>query len=290
MARTGRWYDDVAPSTAVVLCSGEQHRVTWRRGKVVLEDHDLSAEQALLALGGERCTCMLVLKMWRDQWLLPPEMFKTMSSWLGPKSFLAPAALERPRQLSKVRNWERSWRRSSCTDKHGTLLEEDLVRLATGAWRDYIARSSELIGRARPSIELRMARPGQPATVIGGVDGRRVYVNAAMGHAWIVDVWGRDISVVGDGFVLEVLDEEPPRSMVVRAAGWEMAPGQHQLGVRLARVERNARGRWSLTWINEPSAPGSGVAACDVDDPPSSQAALSDCYPRTGFSPGRTPP
>jgi hypothetical protein len=256
MARSFRWYDDVAPATAFVPCGGEKHRVTWRRGKLVLEDHDLSAEHALLALGGERCPCLLVLKMWQDQLILPPEMLRTMSTWLGPKAFLAPPELDQPRQLGKVRNWERTWRRSAFTTKHGELLEGDLVGLANQAWSEYITRSRPVIGRlGSRSITVQMARPGQVASVAGRADGTRVKINARMGHAWIVTVWGRDLSVVDDGFVLEVIDAESSVSALVRAASWEKgAVDEYQLVVRAARLTRPAGAGWSLTWINEPSA------------------------------------
>ena len=46
-----RWCDDLGPAWAIVDCGGERHAIAWRRGKLVLEDHDLLAERSLLALG-----------------------------------------------------------------------------------------------------------------------------------------------------------------------------------------------------------------------------------------------
>lgn len=60
-----RWYEEVPPVTAEVACEGERHRITWRRGKVVLEDHDVLAEQSLAALGGKPPVCLEVLEAWR---------------------------------------------------------------------------------------------------------------------------------------------------------------------------------------------------------------------------------
>ncbi len=43
------------------------HRITWRRGKLVLHEHDLAAERVLLALGGDPCSCLLILDAVRDR-------------------------------------------------------------------------------------------------------------------------------------------------------------------------------------------------------------------------------
>jgi len=45
-----RWFDDRPEVTAEIGC-GRQRRIAWRRGKLVLEDHDLLAERSLTALG-----------------------------------------------------------------------------------------------------------------------------------------------------------------------------------------------------------------------------------------------
>ena len=41
MPRKPRWCHPLPQATATVPCNGEQHRVSWRRGKLKLEDHDL---------------------------------------------------------------------------------------------------------------------------------------------------------------------------------------------------------------------------------------------------------
>lgn len=63
--RSRRWFDGLSPVTAKIRCGGQQHRITWRRGKLVLEDHDLLAERSLTALGSEPPLCMQVLQAWR---------------------------------------------------------------------------------------------------------------------------------------------------------------------------------------------------------------------------------
>lgn len=63
--RSSRWYDGLPPVTGAITCGGQQHHITWRRGKLVLEDHDLLAERSLTALGSESPLCVEILEAWR---------------------------------------------------------------------------------------------------------------------------------------------------------------------------------------------------------------------------------
>ena len=110
MPRKPRWYDALPAVTATVDCGGEKHRVTWRRGKVVLEAHDLSAERGMVAFGGELCACMRVLEVWVEQFRMPPHLFAQMHTWLGEQAFLLPDEFAQPRRMAMVLNWERAWR------------------------------------------------------------------------------------------------------------------------------------------------------------------------------------
>lgn len=60
-----RWFDALPAVTAEIDCGGEAHRITWRRGKLVLEDHDVLAERSLTALGAKPPMCVEVLDAWR---------------------------------------------------------------------------------------------------------------------------------------------------------------------------------------------------------------------------------
>jgi hypothetical protein len=60
-----RWCDDLPDVAADMDCGGQRHRVVWRRGKLVLADHDLLAERTLMALGSEPPLCVELLDAWR---------------------------------------------------------------------------------------------------------------------------------------------------------------------------------------------------------------------------------
>jgi hypothetical protein len=59
------WWTAVGPTTVEVACGEERHRISWRRGKLVLDDHDLAAEESFAALGGEPALCLEILRAWR---------------------------------------------------------------------------------------------------------------------------------------------------------------------------------------------------------------------------------
>ncbi|MDQ6614384.1 MAG: hypothetical protein M3083_06480 [Actinomycetota bacterium] len=252
MATLNRWCNNIEPATALVPCGEQQHRVTWRRGKLVLEDHDLGAERAMLALGGKPCACLQVLKMWRDQWAMPPDLFRQMSTWLGPNAFLAPPELATPRQLALALNWNRSWRRSSYTTKLGRLLEEDVRSLAAQPVRRHVTALAKQFGLWNaPSTTVELARGQQPATLVGQVDKRGASATARLNLDWLLRVWGPGAAVVGDGFVLEVIDDQAQDgSMVVRAARWLEDAGTSGLRATDARARLSrAEAGWALTWI-----------------------------------------
>ena len=61
----GGWHMGLPTLSGSIDCSGARHRITWRRGKLVLEDHDILAEQSLAAFGGKPPMCLQVLEAWR---------------------------------------------------------------------------------------------------------------------------------------------------------------------------------------------------------------------------------
>src|SRR5688500_17103085 len=55
-----------APAVDVpVDCDGAAHRVRYRRGSLVVVDHDVVGERSLQALGGDEPACLAILRAWR---------------------------------------------------------------------------------------------------------------------------------------------------------------------------------------------------------------------------------
>lgn len=234
----------------MVDCGGEPHRVSWRRGKLVLEAHDLTAERTMLVFGGELCTCMRVLEMWVEQFRMPPDLFVRLRSWLGPNAHLAPAEFALPRELGMILSWERAWRRTSwLNEKQHHMLDEELRQHALAPLRAHLSAWKGRTGaRVISACRVKVLASADPPDVAGTIDRVSLKAEAHLRGRWVVDVWARGIAVVDDAFVLEVLDASTPDELVVRANRWEQRPGQGYVPVAApARLTRSPEG-WRLTW------------------------------------------
>ena len=109
-----------------MACGGAEHRITWRRGKLVLEDHDLRAEEAMSALGASWPECLRVLQRWRLRTGWEPSRLGFQPPRASPP---IPFELLQLRELTSVRAWERSWRRHEWS-REGVLLGLELRKHA----------------------------------------------------------------------------------------------------------------------------------------------------------------
>ena len=253
MPRRSRWYDALPEATATVDCGGEAHRVTWRRGKLVLEDHDLTAERTMLVFGGELCPCMRVLEMWVEQFRMPPDLFVQLRSWLGPNADLAPLEFDLHRRLGMIMSWDRAWRATfHFRVKQGQLLDDELKDKALRPLRDHLNAWKPKTGaRVISGCQVGIVPATDPAIVEGTTDGVAMRARASLHGRWLIDVWPRGIAVVEDAFVVD-LDEAPTiDDLRVRAVRWEPnGGGTWTTVVAPARVRRDpgAQDAWHLTW------------------------------------------
>lgn len=246
-----RWYQHVAPATALVPCEGGQHRLTWRWGKLKLEDHDLGSERAMLVLGGEPCACLRALRLWGDQFGMAPEQFTQMHRWLGADAALAPKEFELQRQVGMALSWERSWKQARYFDKHGKLIERQLRSVALPVVRAHLTAEKQRFGaRTVRRIELRVVPAGQRLALHGQMDSVAVSATVTLSSDWLVHVWSRGMGVVDGAFVLEVLGRgREPASASVRAVRWkprEREPGVAEPSVVTAEALPTADGGWRL--------------------------------------------
>lgn len=249
--RKPRWYDPLPEASAVVKCGGEQHRVAWRRGKLVLEAHDLTAERTMLVFGGELCECMRVLEMWVEQFRMPPDLFVQLRTWLGPNADLAPIEFDLHRRLGMIMSWDRAWRATfHFRVKQRQMLEAELTDKALAPLRQHLNAWKPTTG-ARVVSGCQVAiLPATEATMLDGTtDGVAMRAVAHLHARWVIDVWARGIATVGDAFVLALADVGSVDDLHVLAARWEPAPGTG----RWAAVGRPAHllrhdGAWQLTW------------------------------------------
>ena len=262
MPRKPRWYDPLPEATATVDCGGEKHRVTWRRGKVVLEDHDLDAERGMMAFGGEMCPCMRVLEVWVEQFRMPPDLFGQMHTWLGDQAFLLPTELALPRRMAMILSWERLWRKESwLRSKQADLLAAELKEKALPLVRQHVNAWKPKTGaRVVSGCQVVLLPTNQVPSLEGTTDRVAMRVSARLHGWWLVDVWPRGIAVVDDAFVLELDRAVTLDDLKVRAVRWEPnGPGTWATVAAPAHVRRDAEGsEWHLTW--DPSSTGEAPA------------------------------
>lgn len=266
MPRKPRWYDALPEATVTVTCGGEDHQVTWRRGKLVLEAHDLSAERGMLAFGGELCPCMRVLEMWVEQFRMPPELFVQLRKWLGPNADLAPLEFELQRRLGMILGWERSWRRASYVNhQQERLLSAELKDKALPPLRQHLNAWKPRTGaRVISGCQVAVVPTKAPATVDGTTDGVAMKAVARLHGRWLVDVWPRGIATVDDAFVVGVVDAASDDDVSVRAVRWEpTTAGKWATVEHPARARRDAGGTWHLTWEEGAARPAATTAAPD---------------------------
>ncbi|MDQ6928631.1 MAG: hypothetical protein M3159_08205 [Actinomycetota bacterium] len=222
LPRVPNWYHHVPPVQGLVPCEGALHRVSWRRGKLVLEDHDLSAENALLAFGGDPCACMQALRLWRHQFGMPPELFSSMQTYLGADAALAPKELELPRELGMDLSWDRAWRRSSFLErKQERLLQAGLRERALPLFRQHVTAEKQGFGcRVVSGVQVRVAPSIAEVKVSGEMDKVAVRAVIELHPSWLVEIWPRGIGIVDGVFVAELVDDSYDAPSV-RAVRWE---------------------------------------------------------------------
>lgn len=267
-----RWCHHVPAATAEVACNGERHHITWQRGKLKLEDHDLAAERTMLAFGGDTPACLQALQLWRNlhTWAMSGQLFQQMHSRLGPDALLVPGDLQRVHELGLLLTWDRAWRRSAYFSDHGRLLDEHLRDRALPALRAHLKGWMPTFGCRRiAGIELKVLRRDQQERLHGQMDSAGARITAILGARWLVQVSARGLAVVDGAFVLEVTEEAPEELLGekadghhhgglggpsrVRAVRWEQQPGGWAAPVAAPAVVRaDADGAWSLEWEAPP--------------------------------------
>src|SRR5690606_31043810 len=121
------------PVVAEVDCGGARHRVTWRWGRFVLDDHDLGAEAVLEALGGEPAGCTAVLDAWRAAVAADRDRVGYRRRDPDLPAQLEPA-LEAARLARRVRAWRAGRLEAPALHRlHRHLLDELRASLGTAA-------------------------------------------------------------------------------------------------------------------------------------------------------------
>lgn len=220
---------------------------------MILEDHDLAAEAAVLAFGGRPFPCLDVLKRWRDlhTWAMSGQLLREMEARVGSDNPVVLPELAPRHELGLLLTWERSWRRSRYFSDHQRLLEEQLRKRALGPLRQHLGYWKQRSGaRLLSSVSIDVRRPGQSPQLRGSMNRVKVTATAGLTVGWVLDVWARGLALLDQAFVLEVVPQRGPgRPLTVRAVRWrEESPGNWAPVVGSARVGVDPQGVRRLAW------------------------------------------
>lgn len=251
------WWDGLGPVDAAGPEGAPDHRLRWEAGALVLTAHpDPEADEAMGALGGERCPCLDVLHAWRathdDGAILTVGSRHAGDSTVPP----APAIAELRADLQR-------WRATS-----GSLVEEArlsrdthaidrLIAVAGPAERVatrrlgfllLLALERPLLHRLQASVAAQVAADESRRPQLVAATAARVLTSAhRLGWAgglseveigpepsftadrlvlppgWLAGVWGRGLAGAVEGhLVVEVTSVTPERTFQVVA----LAPGK----------------------------------------------------------------
>ncbi|MGH9225406.1 MAG: hypothetical protein ACRD2W_16850 [Acidimicrobiales bacterium] len=222
MSHPDRWYQHVPAATAVISCEGQSHRLTWRWGKLKLDDHDLGSERAMLVLGGVPCPCLRALGLWANLFDMRPEQLGQMRKHMGEESALIPDEFDVPRDVGLLLNLERAWKKSRYLDKQGRLLERQVKDRALPAFRAHLTAEKQRFGsRLIRTALVKHVAAVHPARVEGRMDSVSVSATVTLSSSWVVNVWSRGLAVVDGTFIIDASGPAGSAGSVdVRAIRW----------------------------------------------------------------------
>lgn len=234
---------------AEVSCTGTTHHVTWRRGRLVVEDHDLTAERALRGLGAATPRCLDVLDAWRElnQHSALDDLPRLLTSDRRARDDdRLPASLQRVAALTAIVRCERHWDDADFPENGRRVVGGELNRCFGAAIEQSLAAVRDGRARLRVRSRFEMVGPGDTASLALEVHPGRneIRLRAALPVSWLIEVWSRGVAAVDGQVVIEAEGESPDRVAVV-AIDWGLsrtsAAGPRLVSVWLHRTNNEWR-------------------------------------------------
>jgi len=247
--------EKIPPTTEQIECSGATHRVTWRSGELVLQDHDIESERAFKALGGDDCECLTLHDAWVSAFqdpaalrMLEPAGDLPLEVVEAQNLTFAQAYQVRVRHSVAVpsgivEEYRRSRQRLALYRLPPALKDRLMLEMLIRIQREYPehphpadvvsgflqAKVSEAALQCVSSwtrrgeqkiVDAEIWDPGSGHFIAGWVGPTRGYALVGLPWTWLFDVWGRGLAVV-DGCLVVEADDESPDQVRVKAVRWE---------------------------------------------------------------------
>jgi hypothetical protein len=279
------WWRSLEPvSAALPLGDGTEHRISWRAGKLILHDHDVEAEDVLLALGGEApCTCLFVRDLFRGRGAIRAparqmrlgqfrvQVARRPAAGGAPGLQLTPGAWQRQTLVAALRSrFPREFVPPELADVLDQTVKERFARLkrrapesvarfdfeptlrsrVEPALREALRRSrAHLRSYASLSIECTRCAPGDQSSVEGYVSAFGGFVKLALNVRWLNRVWLRGLACVDSYFVLDVDAPAPATALRGTAIRWERRSGGAAVPVATPCALLKLGLEWHLAWL-----------------------------------------
>lgn len=255
------WSDQAEPVSLAVECEGTPHTLTWRRGRLELEDHtDPDAERVLVALGGRTPPCLELLELWDhaindggfiEEWWSHLDADHSRRWWLR-------AALERLKSEG-VQDflYDLPRNRAARMCEAAITLPHPMLDRAAGTVVDIADQTGWqidrlLIGHINDGVRLRARRafvesvagamgqtrsaPLIPFSCTVGIDvaphaqgvldGRRSKVEITLPSAWLSRVWARGVAIYDGRLTVEASeDADTPGQVTLTQITWTAGSG-----------------------------------------------------------------
>ena len=210
-----RWPRGVPAVRVALQCQRRTHHVLWRRGALVVEDHDVAADAVLVALGAEAAPCLEVLRSWRLGYVEqePPNeaagLVRSLSSlarWMsgstGGQPVVLPEPLRRLREASILHTWGRGLR----DDRAGRESEADfLARAIRRRVRDVVDRDLRILGgRSGADVRIVVDDDADPSASHGRAGAAGAEVELFVRPSWLTTVWVAGAESWNGGLALEL--------------------------------------------------------------------------------------
>ena len=216
--------DDDGTGTVAIHCRGGLHRARVREGQLVLGDHDVEAELALLALGAELPECLVYAAVWHHAvgdaafllaWAddVEDEGLRTArEDWEG--NYWESWPMEPP--AGRVLFGPRLQRALGLAAARRAAAEADAGRLEawyalqratqTRARRAFVRSLAPVDAHRRPDalvpVRIRIDGEGVAGAVSGRLARRASEVELVLPADWLWTVWSVNGGLVGDRFVV----------------------------------------------------------------------------------------
>ncbi|HUP86110.1 MAG TPA: hypothetical protein VM143_10630 [Acidimicrobiales bacterium] len=189
-------------------CQGRRHHVLWKRGAIVLEDHDAGADAIVVALGGDPPPCLELLRSWRLGYVEidTPRVTRTalvrslssLARWMsstGAHPVVLPEPLRRLREASILHTWGRGLREDRARDaSQQAFLERAIVRRVRDVARLHVPKASI-------TVDVLVVDDPPFAEAVGAT--MRIGVRST----WLTRVWVPGLESRGGGLVLDATTE-----------------------------------------------------------------------------------